>query len=121
MTGVLKSLTKEKLDRIEFLFIDLDPEKDSMDKMKKYSSYFHSKIKPVLIANLKELDLFTKYFRVAYMKVALKSKMGYTIDHSTDIIVLSPEGQILQRIAHGSKKNEIINQLNKLTDIKGAL
>ena len=119
MSKVFESLSKEKLDRIEFLFVDLDPEKDTMERMIKYSSNFHPKIKPVMM-NLKELELFTKYFGVAFMKVPLKSKMGYTIDHSTDIIILSPEGQILQSIAHGSPQVVILNQLNKLFDEKGA-
>ena len=118
MSKVFKDLSKEKLDKIEFLFIDLDPERDTMERMINYSSNFHPKIKPVIM-NLKELDLFTKYFGVAFMKVPLKSKMGYTIDHSTDIIVLSPEGQILQPIAHGSAQVDILNQLNKLFDEKG--
>lgn len=54
------------------------------------------------------------------MKMPLKSKMGYTIDHSTDIIVVSPKGQILQPIAHGSPKVVILDQLNKLFNEKGA-
>ncbi len=118
MSKVFKSLTKERLDQIEFLFVGLDPEKDSMEKMIKYSSNFHPKIKPVML-DLKELDLFTKYFGVAFMKIPVKSKMGYTIDHSTDIIVVSPEGKMLQPISHGSAIVVILNQLNKLFDEKG--
>lgn len=118
MSKVFNLLSKDKLDRIEFLFVGLDPEKDTMEKMIKYSSNFHPKIKPVIL-NLKEIDLFTKYFSVAYMKVPLKSKMGYTIDHSTDIIVVSPEGQILQPISHGSPNVVILDQLNKLFVQKG--
>ena len=107
-----RALPKDKLDRIEFLFIDLDPERDTMERMVKYSSYFHPKIRPVII-NLKELDLFTRYFGVAFMKMPVKSTMGYTIDHSTDIIVLSPEGKILRPITHGSPQAVILEQLNQ--------
>lgn len=112
MGKAFKTLSQEKLDRIEFLFIGLDPERDTMERMVKYSSYFHPKIHPVIL-NLKELDLFTRFFGVVFMKMPVKSKMGYTIDHSTDIIVLSPEGKILQPIAHGSPKAVILDQLNK--------
>lgn len=112
MGKAFKTLSEEKLDRIEFLFIGLDPERDTVERMVKYSSYFHPKIRPVLL-NLKELDLFTRFFGVVFMKIPVKSKMGYTIDHSTDIIVLSPEGKILQPIAHGSPQAVILDQLNK--------
>lgn len=113
MSSVFKSLPKEQLDRIEFLFIDLDPERDTMERMVKYSSHFHPKITPVIM-NLKELDQFTRFFGIVFMKMPLKSTMGYTIDHSTDIIVLSPEGKILQPIAHGSPNVVVLDQLNKI-------
>lgn len=112
MGKAFKTLSQEKLDRIEFLFIGLDPERDTMERMEKYSSYFHPKIRPVIL-NLKELDLFTRFFGVVFMKMTVKSNMGYTIDHSTDIIILSPEGKILQPIAHGSPQAVILDQLNK--------
>lgn len=118
MAGVFKSLPKEQLDRITFLFIDLDPERDTMERMVKYSSYFHLKIRPVIMS-LKELDLFTRFFGVVFMKMPLKSTMGYTIDHSTDIIVLSPEGKMLQPIAHGSPKVVVLDQLNKIFNPQG--
>lgn len=118
ISAVFKSLSKEQLDRIEFIFIDLDPEKDMMERLIKYTSYFHPKIIPVIVS-LKELDLFTRYFGIAFMKVPVKSKMGYTIDHSTNIVVMSPEGKILQPIVHGSPKVVILDQLNKLLNEKG--
>lgn len=120
MSSVFKALPKDQLDRIEFLFIDLDPERDSMERMVKYSSYFHPKFRPVIM-NLKELDLFTRYFGIVFMKMPLKSTMGYTIDHSTDIIVLSSEGKILQPIAHGSPKVVVLDQLNKILNTKDNL
>lgn len=118
MSAVFKSLPEEKLSKIELLFISVDPEKDSLARMVKYSSNFHPKIKPIRL-ELKELDNFTKYFGVVYMKIPVKSKMGYTIDHSTDIIVVSPDGQIRQPISHGSPKVVILDQLNKLLKEQG--
>lgn len=118
MASVFKELPKDKLDRINFLFIDLDPERDTLERMVKYSSYFHPKITPVMLS-LKELDLFTRFFGIVFMKMPLKSTMGYTIDHSTDIIVLSPEGKMLTPIAHGSPKVVVLDQLNKILNSQG--
>ncbi|MDO9181759.1 MAG: SCO family protein [Bacteriovorax sp.] len=115
MSAVFKELPKNKLDRISFVFVDLDPERDSIKKMKEYASYFHPKILPVSL-KMNELDLFTKAFGVVFMKVPLKSAMGYTIDHSTDIIVISPKGEFLEPIPHGTPKVVILNRLNKIID-----
>lgn len=113
MSSVFKTLSPEKLDKISFVFVDLDPERDTLEKLVKYSKFFHPKIIPVSL-NLHDLDLFTRFFGIAFMKMPLKSTMGYTIDHSTDIIVLSPEGKILEQIAHQTPQVVITNRLNQL-------
>ena len=53
------------------------------------------------------------------MNIPIKSKISYTINHSTYIIIVSPEGKMLQPISHGSAIVVILNQLNKLFDEKG--
>lgn len=113
MAGVFKDLPQDKLDKISFVFVDLDPERDTILKLTEYTSYFHPKILAVSLS-LEDLNLFTQFFGIAFMKVPLKSRMGYTIDHSTDIVVLSPEGKILDPIHHESSKTIILAQLNKL-------
>ena len=113
MTSLFKNLPKEKLDKINFLFIDVDPERDTLEKMKIYVSHFHPKILPIIIS-LESLELFARYFGVAFMKIPLNSKMGYTIDHSTQIVVLSPEGKILTPILHSYSKQLIASQVNQL-------
>ena len=113
MANVFKDLPKERRDQIAFVFVDLDPERDKVEDLKTYTSFFDSKTIPVSLS-LKELDLFTRYFGIVFMKVPLKSEMGYTIDHSTDIVVLSAEGKLLEPIHHGSPKVVILSQLNKI-------
>jgi protein SCO1/2 len=115
MSAVFKELPKAKLDKLSFVYIDLDPERDSIEKIKEYVSYFHPKIVPISLG-LDELGQFTSAFGIAFMKVPLKSAMGYTIDHSTDIIVLSPNGDIIEFIPHGTPKVVLLNRLNGLID-----
>jgi protein SCO1/2 len=115
MAAVFKELPPAKLDKISFLFVGLDPERDTLKKMGEYALFFHPKILPISLMNT-ELDLFTNFFGIAYLKVPLKSSMGYTIDHSTDIIVLSPDRKFLEHIDHGTPKNLILLKLNKLID-----
>ncbi len=113
MAGVFKELPQNKLDKISFVFVDLDPERDTIEKLKEYASFFHPKILPVSVP-LPELDLFTQFFGIAFMKVPLKSQMGYTIDHSTHIVALSPKGEIIGHIDHGLPKAVILAKLNNL-------
>ena len=113
MARVFKDLPQNKLDKISFVFVDLDPERDTIQKLKEYAAYFHPKILAVSVP-LSDLNLFTRFFGIAFMKVPLKSQMGYTVDHSTDIIVLSPKGEMLESLPHEHPKNLISARLNKL-------
>jgi len=113
MTSMFRELPPEKLDKINFIFVSLDPERDSLEKMKNYVSHFHPKILPAVVS-LENLETFTHYFGISFIKVPLKSQMGYTIDHSTQIVVLSPDKKILTPILHSYTKPLILAQLNQL-------
>lgn len=113
MANAINSLPKETLDQVAFVFIDLDPERDKLPDIKNYTNYFHKKIIPVSIP-LKDLDPFTEKFGIVFMKEKIESKMDYTINHSTDVIVLSQDGKILPYIEHGSPKIVITDRITKI-------
>lgn len=114
VSSAFKELEAKDLDKLNFLFVDLDPERDTLDKLKSYTSFFHPKITPVSIP-LQDLDAFTRFFGIAFMKVPLKSsKMGYTIDHSTDILVMNSKGKIISHIEHGTTRIHMIALIKKI-------
>lgn len=113
MSRVFKELSSDDLNKFNFVFVDLDPERDTLDRMTKYTGYFHEKIFPVIVP-LKDLDSFTRFFGIAFMKVKLESTMSYTIDHSVDVIVLSKEGKFLELIHHDSPKPVVLNRIKEL-------
>jgi protein SCO1/2 len=103
ITSLLKEFSEEELSNISVLFIGLDPERDTLKKMMNYTKNFHPKIIPANL-DLKSLDLFTAAFGIAFMKVPLKSSMGYTIDHSTQILVVSPDQKEIKMILHDDSR-----------------
>lgn len=111
--GVFKELTPEELNNVEMIFVDLDPERDTLQKMKDYTSFFHPKIIPVQI-NPKDFAAFNRFFGIEFRKVQLNSNMGYTIDHSTDVVVVSPDQKMLPNFHHESEKKFILQDLKKL-------
>lgn len=111
--SVFKQLPKDELDKIEMIFIDLDPERDTLPKMSDYTSFFHPKILP-FTTDMRSLRLFSRYFGVEFRKVELKSNMGYTIDHSTDMIVISPDGKLLPNIHHETDSKLLLLVIKQL-------
>lgn len=112
--AVFKELTPQELAKVNFLFVDLDPERDSLEKLKEYVGYFHPAITAVSMP-IKDLDPFTRFFGIVFMKVPLKnSKMGYTIDHSTDILIMDPKGKFLPHIEHGTNKTVMLALIRQM-------
>jgi len=115
MANVFKDLSPERREKIALVFIDLDPERDKIEDIRNYVAYFDPKIIPVSL-NTENLDLITRFFGIAFMKVPVKSEMGYTIDHSTGIVVLSKDSKVLAPISHDSPRSVVTSQLNKIFD-----
>lgn len=116
ISSIFKSLAPQKLEKIRFIFVGLDPERDSIDRMTKYTSHFHEKIIPVTL-DLNSLGPFTSAFGITYSKVPLKSTMGYTIDHSTQIVVLSPDKKKLHLLEHEETRAQKIDHINNYLKI----
>lgn len=113
MANVLNSLSEKQKDQVAFVFVDLDPDRDKLEDIKNYTEYFHKKIIPISIpAN--ELDQFTEKFGIVYMKMNIESKLSYTIDHSTQVVVLDQNGKLLTHIDHGSPKVVFLDRINKI-------
>lgn len=108
ISRVFNELNADELAKIQTLFIDLDPERDSLVGMKIYVSHFHKQIVP-LRAELDELTKITEGFGIYFKKVPLDgSNMSYTIDHSTGILYLDPNGNLISVIDHDATVPEIL-------------
>ena len=85
-------------DRIQVLFITLDPERDTPAVLKSYVSAFDPRFVALTGTNL-EIDAAAASFFVQYAKVG--SGADYSIDHSTSTYVIDPAGRL--RLIGGMK------------------
>ncbi len=88
--------------RIQPLFITVDPERDTPQVLREYVAYFHPSL--VGLTGTSELIARTAAnFRVRYEKVAVPGMPPdqYQMDHSSGVFLMSPEGRLLVKFAHG--------------------
>ena len=113
MAGVLEKLGP-KADRITPIFISVDPERDTPDKLQAYVKSFDPRIVGVT-GTPDEIAAAAKAYRVYYAKVPNKGKPGdYAIDHSSIIYVMDAKGQFVTHFASTSSIDEMANKLDKL-------
>ncbi len=108
------AMDDKELERVQALFITLDPERDTADRLEKYTSYFHPKIIG-LRDDVDAIDAVTSLYGVKYSKDPMpESALGYSISHPTDILLLDAEGQIVEAVPHDARSKYLLARIRDL-------
>jgi protein SCO1 len=82
--------------RPRVLFISVDPERDSIEKLGEYAHAFH-KDTLAATADIPSLEAFAKSLSLVFIKVPAGKDAPpgqYTMDHSAALVVLDPQGRM---------------------------
>ena len=97
----VKKLLGADGERLQALFVTLDPERDTPELLKAYMVNFD----PMFLAlrpTLEQLPVLAKDFKIYYKKVAGKSTDGYTMDHSAGSYIFDTKGKLRLFTRYGS-------------------
>lgn len=112
MKGAMNLLGAEA-DRVQVLFVTVDPERDTPELLATYVPWFDARFlglygdAPTTLATAQE-------FRVFYSKVQGETALGYSIDHSATSYAFDPQGRLRLLIRHGETPENIAADLRKL-------
>ena len=107
-------LTDDELERSRSLFISLDPERDTMERLKKYTGYFHPNIIGVT-GTMKQLGTVAEIYGVNFEKKdSPDSALGYVIYHSSKIFVINQQGQLQKTFPHNIDAQLLVQQIKSL-------
>ena len=106
----LASLDKAELDKVQILFVTVDPERDTLDKLKAYTAYFHPSILG-LSGTPKEIAEVAKIYGAVYAKQQTGSAGGYVVDHSAYTYVIAPDGSLFKSLDHGTPPPQVIEAI----------
>lgn len=88
---VLKALGGDA-EKVQVLFVTLDPDRDTQEKLAAYVPWFHPSFIG-LRGDAAATELAAKEFKIFYGKKVLEGG-GYVIDHSAGAYVLDPAGRL---------------------------
>jgi protein SCO1/2 len=112
MANVRKMLGPDA-DRLQVLFVTVDPERDTPEHLKQYVPAFDPSFIG-LTGDQAAIEKVAKDFRVFYQKVPGKEKGNYTLDHTAGSYVFDPQGRIRLFIRHGKGPEPIADDLKLL-------
>ena len=100
-------------DKVQVLFITLDPERDTQALLAQYVPAFDARFLG-LRTDVAGTEAVAKEFKVFFAKQPGKTAGSYTIDHTAGSFVFDQQGQIRLFIRHGQGPEPIVHDLTLL-------
>jgi len=115
--GEVKKLLGNHADKVQLVFITVDPERDLPERLSQYLRSFDPTIVG-LRGSLAQTQALAKDFRVFYKKVDTKDSnkdpMAYTVDHTTFTYVFDGQGKLRLVIPHDLPAEKIASDFQHL-------
>lgn len=112
LAEVKKALGKDG-DRLQGLFVTVDPERDTPEVLKAYMANFDPSFL-ALRGTPEQLAAVAKDFKIYYKKVEGKTPTSYTMDHSAGSYVYDPAGRLRIYNRYGSGAQALTEDVRAL-------
>lgn len=112
MALVMKELGKDA-DRLQVLFVTVDPDRDTAEVLKRYVPAFHPSFLG-LTGSADDIARTAKEFKIFYQKQPLPGGSGYSMDHSAGTYILDGEGRLRLFAQYGIGAPAILNDIRQL-------
>lgn len=115
--SALAQLSEEEKQAVQFVFISVDPARDSLDDLDAFSSYYGGDMVAVT-GSEQEIDALTRDYGVFFDLVDLEgSALEYTVDHSSRFYMVDQTGDLLTTMSHSTTPTELAARIQQI--IKG--
>lgn len=104
----------DKEDLIDAYFVTVDPERDTLERMAEYVTYFSDRITG-LVGTADELRQMADSYRLYYARIDLDDGT-YTMDHTAAIYLMDGEGRFFDAITMTASFDEAVAKLTRLVE-----
>jgi protein SCO1/2 len=103
-----------KADKVQVIFITVDPERDTASVLAQYVPAFNPRFVGLRPADEAGLEKVAKDFRIYYKKVPGLKPGSYTMDHSAGSYVFDQNGQLRLYIKHAQGPEVLAHDLKNI-------
>ena len=108
------TLIGPQAEKVQVLFVTVDPERDSAAILKQYVPAFDPHFIGLRPVDQAALDQVTKDFKIYYKKVPGSRPGSYTIDHTAGSYAFDTEGRLRLYIKHAQGPETLAHDLKEL-------
>ncbi|MEN9586706.1 MAG: hypothetical protein RIT15_281 [Pseudomonadota bacterium] len=113
VSSVKKALGKDG-DKLQAIFITIDPERDTAPVLKAYVANFDSSFVGLRPASAEALADAAKAFKIYYKKVDGKTAGSYTMDHTAASYVFDTKGRVRLFTRYGAGADKLTEDVRQL-------
>jgi protein SCO1/2 len=103
-----------KADKVQVLFVTVDPARDTASILKQYAPTFDPRFLGLRPKDDPDLAKLAKDFKIYYKKVPGTTPGSYTMDHTAGSYAFDPEGHLRLYINHANGPDALAHDLNAL-------
>ncbi len=100
-------------DRVQVLFVTVDPERDTPDLLSKYVPAFDPRFAG-LYGDAAATERVAKEFKIIYQKQPGPTPGSYTMDHSAGTYIFDPKGRLRLYVSYGQGPDVFAHDLREL-------
>jgi len=112
--AAVKKLLGQDGDKVQGLFVTVDPERDTPEIMKAYMANFDPSFLALYAASPDQLAAVAKDYKVYYKKVEGKTPTSYTMDHSAGMYIYDTQGRLRLYSRYGSGAGALADDIRLL-------
>jgi protein SCO1 len=112
LAEVMKRLGPDA-ERVQVLFVTVDPERDTQDLLANYVPAFDPRFMG-LYGDAAATERTAKEFRIIYQKQPGATPGSYTMDHSAGTYIFDPQGRLRLYVSYGQGPDVFAHDLREL-------
>jgi protein SCO1/2 len=117
MSIALSQLSAEELAQVQGLFISVDPQRDTPQRLADYSRHFHPNISGITGSEA-QLAAVAQRYGARYQRAAGEGEsataLGYSVDHTSATYIIDQQGALTTTLPHGATPGTILQALRRL-------
>ncbi|MGB5834296.1 MAG: SCO family protein [Thiohalocapsa sp.] len=114
----LKQLTADERGQVRVLFVSVDPDRDTVDRLKTFAEYFDPAILGITGSAQQIADVARRYGAAYRLSGQGDSAMGYMVDHSSYTYVIDRDGRLVETLQHATPAERLVEVIrSQLGDV----
>lgn len=108
----LAALSPAEMARVQPIFVSVDPERDTLERLADYVQFFHPGMIG-LTGKPEQLKEIAGRYGAVFARVEGASASGYVVDHSAMTYIVDARGQLVASVPHGASVDQLLTEIRQ--------